>query len=124
MRRSVVAIFLGVLIGFSGANAIGRVAFSGTYTVNGNNPGVGAYKGTLTIVARGEVYDVHWAIANVQYAGVGVVVNDTLSVAYSSSDKSWIGVMAYRQRPDGSLEGRWAVQGRSGRPGTETAVRK
>ena len=101
-----------------------KVAFSGTYSINGSNPGVGPYKGTLTITARGDVYDVYWAIGKLQYSGVGVVVNDTLSVAYSDASRGWIGVIAYRQRADGSLEGKWAVQGRAGKPGSETAVRK
>ena len=102
----------------------GKAAFSGTYSINGSNPGVGPYKGTLTIAARGDVYDVYWAIGKLQYAGVGVVVNDTLSVAYTDGSKSWIGVIAYRAKADGSLEGKWAVAGRAGKPGSETAVRK
>ena len=101
-----------------------KAAFSGTYAITGNNPGVGPYTGTLTITARGDVYDVYWTIANTHYSGVGVVVNDTLSVAYSAADHSWLGVMAYRTLPNGRLEGKWAVQGRAGAPGTETATRK
>ena len=101
-----------------------KSAFTGTYTVKGVNPGVGAYSGTLTITARGDVYDVYWTIANAQYSGVGVVVNDTLSIAYSAADHSWLGVMAYRKTSDKTLDGHWAVQGRAGAPGTETAVRK
>jgi hypothetical protein len=123
MRKSrLVVLALLVLVAVAPLGA--KTAFSGTYTINGNNPGVGPYSGTLTITASGEVYNVYWAIGNLQYAGVGLVVNDTLSVAYSAADRSWLGVIAYRARPDGSLEGKWAVQGRAGKPGTETAVRK
>jgi hypothetical protein len=123
MRRTLIV--PGLLVLLLAAPLDGKTAFSGTYSINGNNPGVGAYKGTLTIVPRdGDVFDVHWAIGNLQYTGVGLVVNDTLSVAYSGGDRSWLGVIAYRQRADGSLEGKWAVQGRAGKPGTETAVRK
>lgn len=46
---------------------------------------------------------------------MGLVVNDTLSVAYTGGDRSWLAVIAYKQRPDGALEGKWAVQG----PGRE-----
>src|SRR5688500_3629523 len=77
-----------------------KVEVSGTYSLHGSNPGVGLYKGTLTITARGDVYDVYWAIGKLQYSGVGVVVNDTLSVAYSDASRGWIGVIAYRQRAD------------------------
>ena len=120
MKYSVLALLLLVLA----LPAAAKSAFSGSYAVNGVNPGVGAYSGTLTITARGEVYDVYWTIANAQYSGIGIVVNDTLSVGYSAADHSWLGVIAYRKKADGSLEGHWAVQGRQGPPGTETAVRK
>ena len=123
MRKSAL-VFLCVVVLLASVSAFGKTAFSGTYNVNGTNPGVGAYKGTLTIVARGDVYDVHWAIAGTQYGGVGIANGDTLSVAYTGDDRSWFGVATYRQRPDGSLEGKWAVAGGSAKPGTETAVRK
>lgn len=74
------------------------------------SPGAGPYKGTLTIAPRGDVYDVHWVVGAAQYLGVGVVVNDTLAVTYSgAADRSWSGVIAYRQRADGALEGRWTL---------------
>ena len=123
MRRTILGVLLLVLVVV--LPAFGKSAFSGVYAINGNNPGVGAYRGTLTIAPRGDIYDVHWAIGNLQYVGVGVVVNDTLAVSYSgATDRSWAGVIAYRQKPDGSLEGRWAILGGATKPGTETAVRK
>ena len=121
MRKSLVV--LGLLL-VASLPLHAKTSFSGTYAVSGINPGVGPYSGTLTVVARGEVYDVMWVIGNVQYSGIGVVVNDVLSVAYIAADRSWMGVIVYRQRLDGSLEGKWAVQGCPGRPGTEAAVRK
>jgi hypothetical protein len=123
MRKATLTLLALLLLAVS-IEVEGKTGFSGTYTINGLNPGVGAYNGTLTIKPHGQVYDVAWSIANAHYSGVGIVVNDTLSVAYTAADRSWLGVMAYRQRADGSLEGRWAVQGRAGAPGTETAVRK
>jgi hypothetical protein len=103
---------------------LSAAGFSGVYAINGNNPGVGAYKGTLTISPRGEIYDVLWTIGNAKYAGVGVVTGDTLSVAYSDGTGKWIGVVGYRQRPNGSLDGKWAVYGGATKTGTESAVRK
>ena len=116
-----VLVFLLLVAAFQ---AEAKSAFSGTYAINGMNPGVGAYSGTVVITARGDVYDVAWTIANAHYTGVGIASGDTLSIAYSAADHSWLGVMSYSKRPNGSLEGRWAVQGRQGAPGTETAVRK
>ena len=124
MRKAAIALALGLGLFIAAGTAQGKTAFSGTYAVKGTNPGVGNYTGTLTVVARGDVYDVHWSIKTLQYTGVGVVVNDTLSIAYGPADRSWTAVIAYRQKADGTLEGKWAVQGRAGAPGTETAVRK
>jgi hypothetical protein len=123
MRKSRPVVFVLLVLALT-IPMYAKAAWTGTYSVNGSNPGVGPYKGTLTITARGDAYDVYWAIGNLQYAGVGIAAGDTLSVAYSDGSKSWIGVIAYRQRADGSLDGKWAVQGRAGKPGTETAVRK
>lgn len=124
MRRSVIGILV-LLFAMTAVLVSGKPAFSGTYGITGTNPGVGPYKGTLTIAPRGEVFDVHWVIGGVQYVGVGVVVNETLAVTYSgAADRSWSGVMAYRQRADGALEGRWTLLGGKARTGTETAVRK
>jgi hypothetical protein len=123
MRR-VMVISIIVLLLATTVLAAGR-AFSGSYAVNGTNPGAGAYQGVLTITARGGVYDVVWTIGKAQYVGVGVVVNDTLAVSYTgAADRSWTGVAAYRQRADGSLDGRWAILGGSTTIGTETAVRR
>ena len=124
MRSVSRLVLLGILILAVALPAVAKSGFSGTYAVNGVNPAAGAYKGTLTITPKGGVYDVRWTIGTLQYSGVGLVVGDTLSVAYSAGDKSWIGVCAYRERADGSLEGKWAVQGGAVKPGSETAVRK
>jgi len=123
MRRAVIAFFAVALL-FAGLSMQGKTGFSGTYSVNGTNPGVGAYTGKLTITPRGDVYDVSWWIAKQHYTGVGIVVNDTLSVSYTGGDRSWLGIAAYRQRADGSLDGRWAVQGGAAVLGTEIATRK
>jgi hypothetical protein len=99
-----------------------KSGFSGVYAIKGTNPGVGAYSGTLTISPRGDIYDVHWAIGNLQYAGIGLVTGDTLAVAYSNG--TYTGVIAYRSRADGTLDGKWAVYGGKTQLGSETATRK
>lgn len=124
MRRTW-TIFLTLLATLIAASAFAGPRFSGVYRVTGTNPGAetGAqpYQGTLTISPRGDAYEVHWAIANDEYDGVGIVVNNTLCVAYTAGEG--LGVVAYRQRPDGSLEGRWTVAG-SNELGTEVANRQ
>jgi len=120
MRR-ITLVLLSVCFLFAAGSAMAQ-SFSGTYSVTGTNPGVGGYQGTLRIEPRGDVYDVHWTIANMRYTGVGIVVNDTLSVAYSDANLSFIGVAAYRRRHD-TLEGMWALKGGT-TMGSETARRR
>lgn len=121
MRRTTL-ILLAVSFLFVAVSLQARPGFSGSYFVTGTNPGVGVYKGELTITPRGEVYDVYWRIAGLRYTGVGIVVNDTLSVAYSDANHSFIGVASYT-REGGTLNGRWAVSGGS-MMGSETATRR
>jgi len=121
MRK--LAIVLGCLLLVCAISLQAKTAFSGTYSIKGVNPAVGAYAGTLTISPRGDVYDVVWVIGSARYGGVGVVTGDTLSVAYAAADHSFMGVMAYTPRGNG-LDGKWAVYGGGTKPGTETATRK
>ncbi|HXA15630.1 MAG TPA: hypothetical protein VN380_01465 [Thermoanaerobaculia bacterium] len=122
MRR-ISLVLLSVCFVFAAVGARAQSGFSGTYAINGTNPGAGAYQGTLKITPRGDVYDVRWSIANLTYTGVGIVVNDTLSVAYTDGNLSFIGVAAYRHRHGGYLDGQWAVKGGT-TLGTETALRR
>jgi len=121
MRRTTL-VLLAVSILFVSASLEAKPGWSGTYFVNGSNPGVGVYKGTLNITPRGEVYDVRWSIAGLRYTGVGIVVNDTLSVAYTDANHSFIGVASYT-REGGTLYGHWAVASGT-MMGSETATRR
>lgn len=121
MRKLLLASFLLIVVALP---LSAKPAFSGTYAITGTNPGTGGYKGMLKISPRGEIYDVVWTIGTAKYAGIGVVAGDSLSVAYSGGDGKWMGVIGYHQRPDGTLDGRWAIYGGKTKMGTETAVRK
>ena len=116
MRRTLL-ILASLLLATS---AFARSGFSGVYHVTGTNPGAEAvrYQGTLTISARGDAYEIHWVVANDEFHGIGIVVNNTLCVAYAAG--AGVGVVGYRQRADGSLEGRWTIAG-SDQLGTEIA---
>ena len=61
MRR-VAIVFFAIVLLCAGFSMQGRTGWSGTYSVAGMNPGVGAYTGTLRIAPRGDVYDVSWTI--------------------------------------------------------------
>ena len=120
MRRVVLVLL--VLLVLASLSLHAKSGFSGVYSIKGTNPGAGRYTGTLTISPRGQIYDVHWAIGNLQYAGIGVVLDNHLAVAYSNGQ--YTGVMAYSQRADGTLDGKWAVYGGKTQLGSETATRK
>jgi hypothetical protein len=119
MRRTLIVL----VFQFIATSAFARSGFSGVYHVTGTNPGAAGerYQGTLTISSRGDAYELHWAIANDEFHGVGIVVNNTLCVAYTAGDR--VGVVGYRQRSDGSLEARWTVEGLE-QLGTELAERQ
>lgn len=124
MRRISIALLLVVAVLMPTLTAE-SAAFSGTCAITGMNPRPRDHAGTVTITPRGsDVFEVTCSIAGLTYTGVGVAWGNSLAVAYSNGDRSWMGVMNCPLRADGSLEGRWAVQGRAGRPGSETAVRK
>jgi hypothetical protein len=124
MRNSAVLFLCALVLVALSVPVFGKTAFSGSYNITGTNPGVGAYRGALSISARGEVYDVVWNVGGVSYSGIGIANGDTLSVAYTGGDRTWFGVVTYKARPNGTLDGRWAVAGATPRLGTETAVRK
>lgn len=120
MRR-LALVLLAVCFLFAAIAVEARPGFGGTYNITGTNPGVGVYRGVLTITPRGDVYDVRWSIANLKYFGVGIVVNDTLSVAYNDANHTFFGVAAYA-RSGASLDGRWTVAGGAAVTGTELAT--
>lgn len=98
--------------------------FAGTYAVRGTNPGGGGgYTGTVTIRARGEVYDVTWTVGRDEFRGVGIADGDCLAVAYTDPGGSGSNVLIYHADNAGNLSGSWAT-GSLAKLGRETATRK
>lgn len=95
---------------------------AGKYNVTGSNPNGGNYKGTLGIIAHGDVYQFRWS-AGVQYDGVGVQNGNIVAVAYTTgSNGQGCGVVDYDIKDDGALDGKWGYWG-TNEAGTETATR-
>src|SRR5690349_2945081 len=68
---------------------------AGKYNVVGNNPNGGNYKGTLEVIAHGDVYQFRWN-AGSQYDGVGIQNGDVVAVAYTTgSNGQGCGVVDY-----------------------------
>jgi hypothetical protein len=83
----------------------------------GTSPGGGgAYKGSVSVTAKGDVYDVQWKIGASTYIGVGILTDSDFSIAYYGGTIT--GVAVYREQADGTWKGAWALVG-SSRLGTE-----
>jgi hypothetical protein len=95
---------------------------AGKYNITGTNPEGTAYKGTVEVIARGDVYQFRWN-AGTQYDGVGVQNRNIIAVAYANgSDGKGCGVIDYDIASDGSLSGKWGYWGVND-AGTESATR-
>ena len=97
---------------------------AGNYKASGINvDGKGTYEADLTITKRGEVYQFSWNSGNESYDGVGVKINNSVSVSYTNgANGNGCGVVLYEVFADGSLDGRagyWGVD----QSETEKAVR-
>ena len=95
---------------------------AGKYNVAGSNPDGARYKGTLEVIARGDVYQFRWN-AGTQYDGVGVANANVVAVAFANgSDGKGCGVVDYNIQDDGSLDGKWGYWGVN-EAGSEKATR-
>ena len=95
---------------------------AGSYNIVGTNPTGTAYKGTLQIIAHGDVYQFRWN-AGGQYDGVGVENENVVAVAFANgANGKGCGVVDYVIRGDGALDGKWGYWGVDA-GGTESATR-
>lgn len=87
---------------------------AGSYDASGTNfDGGGAYKASLVVTPRDDVYQFSWQSGSNTYDGVGVVTDNTVAVAYTDGDNGkGCGVVLYKIAADGSLDGKsgyWGV---------------
>jgi len=95
---------------------------AGKYNITGSNPNGGNYKGTLEVIAHGDVYQFRWN-AGTQYDGVGIQNGNIVAVAYTTgSNGQGCGVVDYDIKEDGALDGKWGYWG-TNEAGTESATR-
>jgi hypothetical protein len=110
MRRLLLSLALLPLLGGAAA-----AQSPGPYTVQGRNPDGSGYTGTLDLAAgpNGTAL-VTWRVAGTTVRGIGLLVGQTLSVAYPAGNGA-VGLAVYEVRPDGQLEGPWTADGSVGR---------
>jgi hypothetical protein len=98
---------------------------TGTHKVEGVNPDTGGkYTGTVTVVRKGQTYDVVWDVAGAKSTGTGLgakFVGDRFEMGPASKDDTAIsvgyvngdsfGMAMYFQQPDGTWQGVWTYAG-------------
>jgi hypothetical protein len=96
---------------------------AGNYDAAGTNVnGGGAYKASLVVTPRDDVYQFSWDSAGNKYDGVGVVTDNTVAVSYTEGPNGkGCGVVLYKIGADGSLDGKsgyWGVNSAETEKGT------
>ena len=75
----------------------------GNYNINGTSPDGQKYKGKLSVIKRGSVYQFSWVVDK-EYDGVGIQQGNVVAVAYTTgSDGKGCGVVNYRISSNGVL---------------------
>ena len=94
---------------------------AGDYAVTGSNENGSPYKGTLTVIKHGDVYQFRWNTGK-DYDGVGVPNGNVIAVAFTSgANGKGCGVVSYQLLDDGTLDGKWGYWGVD-ESGTEKAT--
>jgi hypothetical protein len=91
----------------------------GEYDISGTNTQGDPYKGTLAVSKAGAGYAFSWK-AGSSFEGFGVRTGDSVAVGIGGNK---CGFVAYEQKSDGTLDGKWGGYG-SRSVGTETAKKK
>ena len=108
-RRLVALVAVALLGGFSLASIATAAQPTGTYAVQGTNPGGGgSYSGTVTVRQNGETYEVIWVIGSQRFYGTGVGNKSFMAVSYISGDST--GLALYTAEGD-NWSGVWTYAG-------------
>lgn len=86
---------------------------SGTYAVEGVNPGgESGYTGQVTVGKTGDTYSVTWEVEGTTLLGTGTAIigePTRLSVTFGEGQDNGIALLA--SRPDGTWSGTWTMSG-------------
>ena len=97
-----------VLVVSAPSQAAADMDLSGKYDVSGVNPNGKEYRGTAKIEKVGDIYRVTWLIGKEEHHGVGLIQGDVLSVAWViTAGGTDAGVVAYKIKKNGTLDGKW-----------------
>jgi opacity protein-like surface antigen len=115
MKRILSAVIL-LVLAMSGT-AFADVA--GRYNITGTNFNGSAYYGTVTVTkTSSSTYNVFWYTGenNSESKGIGMRSGNIFSAGYVMGES--VGLVIYDIKSDGSLTGRWTIDGQDG-VGTE-----
>ena len=88
------------------------LAIEGLYTVEGKNPGQpGGYKGEAQIKATGRTYTIVWKIGEGQQIGTGILIDNVLSIVFTSVGPARPGLAVYNVTGDKITSGIWTSLG-------------
>lgn len=91
---------------------------AGTYTVKGTNFSGSPYEGEAKItISSNSTCEIVWQTGSTTSQGICMRDSDSFAAAYRLGDA--VGLVIYKIKDDGSLEGVWTIAGKSG-AGTET----
>jgi hypothetical protein len=102
--------------------ALSGTAFAdvaGRYNITGTNFNGSAYYGTVTVTKTSDsTYNVFWYTGanNSESKGIGMRSGNTFAAGYVLGES--VGLVIYDIKSDGSLSGRWTIDGQDG-VGTE-----
>ncbi len=82
---------------------------SGTYRCVGTSDQGTKYTGQVQIKKVRKGYQITWVVGKTKYSGIGFVDEDRFSVAWTvkTPNGTAIGVVLYKIKENGSLEGKW-----------------
>lgn len=131
MKFAHASLLIMVLFGVVSISPWVQACPTGSYNVEGWNPGVdpngpSSYKGTAEIQVSGAVCHMTWKIGEQSFGGVGFFEgrDERLNIAYADLKKGWFGLVSYLVK-DVNVAGKWAVYGdKSGKYGSEILTKK
>ncbi|MEW4455302.1 hypothetical protein AB1L30_21715 [Bremerella sp. JC817] len=82
---------------------------SGMYRCQGTSDQGTPYSGVVEIKQVRKGYQLTWTVDKTKYAGIGFIHDGYLSVAWTvkTVNGTAIGVLLYKVKEDGTLEGKW-----------------
>ncbi|MCB8839748.1 hypothetical protein [Aurantimonas sp. VKM B-3413] len=81
----------------------------GRYQVSGTNLDGSEYEGTATITVTSDTTcRIHWETGSTTSDGICMLSEDRFAAAYSFNPEE-VGLVVYRVKPDGTLDGVWTV---------------